>query len=293
MMVFAPKMGAVEFKVSCKQCIGCRIDRTMDWATRCVHEAQMHQDNIFATFTYDDQHCPSNGGLVKSHFQDFMKRLRKQRAKKIRYYMCGEYGGKTNRPHYHALLFGEFMEDRQLWKQTSSGWLYRSEILEKLWGHGAVLIGDVTARSAAYVASYCQKKLTGEAAEKVIPETGLRRYERIDSSTGEIASVIPEYGQASLKPGIGASWFDKWGRSDALPRDEIVIDGKKRKVPAYYVERWRKSGSEISLRKAFRDVEYRRFLKSEEFREERTPERLAVRESVAKAGLSRTTKDNV
>ena len=110
----------------CGQCLGCRLKRSQEWATRVVHEAQMHDDqNAFITLTY--QEAPD--GLVKQHFTAFMKKLRKTvYPKKIRFFMCGEYGkvypnndysspspppsvlgmvGRTlGRPHYHAIIFG-------------------------------------------------------------------------------------------------------------------------------------------------------------------------------------------
>ncbi|WNK14432.1 MAG: replication initiator protein [Microvirus sp.] len=205
--------------------------------------------------------------------------------------MCGEYGGISNRPHYHAVIFGHRADDLVEFKKTRSGVLWTSKKMDYLWGKGAVTVGDVTAQSAAYVASYCQKKITGKGKESVSPITGMRHYERIDTLTGEITEVMPEFGGMSLKPGIGASWLDKW-ETDALPRDEVVIDGKKRKVPQYYLERFKKRDESLNKGKMFRDVEFKRFLKSEEFREEKTPERLAVREAVAKAGFTQQRKEN-
>ncbi|MDX8558692.1 hypothetical protein OZ663_18615, partial [Elizabethkingia sp. HX CGY] len=38
-------------------------------------------------------------------FQLFMKRARKLQEKKISYFLVGEYGSQTFRPHYHAIVF--------------------------------------------------------------------------------------------------------------------------------------------------------------------------------------------
>ena len=40
----------------CGQCMACRLNKSRDWATRCVLEAKMHKDNCFVTLTYKDLH---------------------------------------------------------------------------------------------------------------------------------------------------------------------------------------------------------------------------------------------
>ena len=47
--------------VSCGQCIGCRLERSRQWAIRCMHEASLHESNCFVTLTYSDdgiKHLP-------------------------------------------------------------------------------------------------------------------------------------------------------------------------------------------------------------------------------------------
>jgi len=70
-----------------------------------MHEAKYHEQKAFLTLTYDDLHLPDNGSLDKTHYQKFMKRLRKELNpsgtkpedyKKLRYFMCGEYGDTTH-----------------------------------------------------------------------------------------------------------------------------------------------------------------------------------------------------
>ena len=75
----------------CGRCVGCRLERSRQWAVRCMHEASMHMFNSFVTLTYDDDHLPEYNSLNYKHFQDFMKRLRKSHNG-VRFYMCGEYG---------------------------------------------------------------------------------------------------------------------------------------------------------------------------------------------------------
>jgi hypothetical protein len=60
-----------------------------------------------ASFVVNNGVVPEDGSLNVAHFQKFMKRLRDRiKPLKIRFFHCGEYGDKTRRPHYHALIFG-------------------------------------------------------------------------------------------------------------------------------------------------------------------------------------------
>ena len=94
-------------ELPCGQCIGCRLERSRQWAMRCLHEASLYDSNSFITLTYDDSNLPYGGSLNYEDFQKFMKRLRKRINSKVRFYMGGEYGSEgTMRPHFHACLFG-------------------------------------------------------------------------------------------------------------------------------------------------------------------------------------------
>ncbi len=215
----------VPIKVPCGQCIGCRLERSRQWAIRCVHEGALHDHNSFITLTYDDKHLPPTGTLVKAHFQKFIKRLRKQILPlKIRYYHCGEYGDKLRRPHYHAIIFGYAFPDRQLFKDGKNK-LYTSTILEKCWTAGFSTIGDLTFETAAYTARYIMKKVNGKNAD--------HHYRNIDKTTGEYWQIQPEYTTMSRRPGIAADWFKRYSL-DCYPSDFITIKGRKMKPPKYY-----------------------------------------------------------
>lgn len=150
--------------VPCGQCLGCRLERSRQWAVRCMHEASLYDRNCFITLTYDDDNLPADRSLHYSHFQLFMKRLRKAHGDGIRFYMCGEYGEKKGRPHYHACLFNFNFDDLTLWQERRGTKLYRSKSLERLWPYGFSTVGGVTFQSAAYVARYIMKKVTGDRA---------------------------------------------------------------------------------------------------------------------------------
>lgn len=132
---FTPSRGAKFIQLPCGQCIGCRLAHSRDWATRCVHEAHMHDHNCFITLTYSPENLPEGGTLVRKHFTDFMKRLRKALSVddiSIRFFGCGEYGSKLERPHYHAIIFGYDFPDKTLHKAGRFN-LFRSSLLERCW----------------------------------------------------------------------------------------------------------------------------------------------------------------
>ena len=259
----------------CGQCIGCRLERSRQWAIRCMHEAQMHEENSFITLTYDDDHIPSDRSLHYRDFQLFIKRLRKRYlGRRIRFYMAGEYGENFGRPHWHACIFGLGFDDKKLWKRSPSGLnLYRSENLELLWPFGYSSIGDVTFESAAYVARYIMKKVTGKNADK--------HYTEIDPDTGVITDRRPEFNKMSLKPGIGYEWYKKY-TSDVYPNDYVVIRGKKVKPPKYYDKNYK-----IDNPYEFDEILYKREINGKLNSEDNTFERLKVKEIVQQAKLQK------
>lgn len=248
-IVFNPRDAFMDMPVSilCGRCIGCRLEKSRQWAVRSMHEAQLYKDNSFITLTFSDTHLPKNNSLDLEIFQKFMKRFRKsysgttlvqeQKIDKrgnewtkssypIRFLHCGEYGKKNQRPHYHALIFNYDFPDKYLWKSHNGQNYYRSEILEKLWPYGHSVIGDVTFESAAYVARYVTKKITGDQA--------IDYYNEIDYTTGEVISErTPEYATMSRRPGIAKRWYDKY-KDDVYPSDYIIINEKKVKPPKFY-----------------------------------------------------------
>lgn len=215
--------------VPCGRCIGCRIDRTRQWMVRNVHENMMHNESAFLTLTIApenmEKHGPSVSNLVH---QKFIRALRKKlEPKKIRFYMCGEYGENFNRPHYHYLIFGHGFPDKTPWQRLRGIQYYRSEFLEKIWTYGFATIGAVTPETAGYTARYVMKKFLGDESDK--------HYQAVDASTGELIQLTPEFCRMSLKPGIGQEWFEKYGRSDIYDSgDFVVINGKKYRCPRYY-----------------------------------------------------------
>lgn len=249
-------------KLPCGQCVGCRLEKSRQWAVRCMHEAKQHEHNCFLTLTYNNENLPKDMSLQPQHMTKFWKRLRKKYGNNIRYYYCGEYGERTGRPHYHACVFGFDFEDKKLWKMSQENALYRSESLEKLWPYGFSSIGLVTFESAAYVARYILKKRTGDAAEE--------HYNYVDSD-GVIYSRMPEYTRMSRRPGIGKGWIEAY-KGDVYPHDFVVIKGNKYRPPRYYDEQLEE---EVKA-----ELKAKRRRNAEKHVENNTPERRKVREQV-------------
>ena len=244
-IVFNRKAGYVDMPVTvpCGRCIGCRLDYSRMWAIRCVHEASQHAENSFVTLTYNNDHLPENMSVNKEELQKFFKRLRKELdGKFIRYFACGEYGEKLQRPHYHAIIFGHsFMDDRILHAKRNGHLLYRSPTLEKVWKFGFSLIGEVTFQSAAYVARYVVKKRKGDD-NYVDPKTGKSNkeyYMIVDKETGEVHFREPEFcimsrGSKKRKTGgLGRGWLEKY-KSDTDKDFITMVDGSKHPLPKYY-----------------------------------------------------------
>ena len=78
----------VPVQIPCGRCIGCRLDRSLSWALRCVHEASLHDQNCFVTLTFNDSSLPSDASLKVADFQNFMKRLRQEVSpRKVRFFI--------------------------------------------------------------------------------------------------------------------------------------------------------------------------------------------------------------
>lgn len=221
--------------IPCGQCIGCRLERSRQWAIRLMKEHKLHDRTSFLTLTYHNDHLPyhwfdtsgkkiitKQPTLNLEDIQLFLKRLRKHFAPyPLRYFQCGEYGETHGRPHHHMILFGEdFCKDRYPIENSRSGHpQYSSLTLEKLWGKGRVTISQTSFESAAYVARYCLKKVTG---------SGSRFFYQ---------KRKPEYVTMSRNPGIASAFFDEFA-PDIYPHDEIIPDiGRPASLPPKYFDK--------------------------------------------------------
>lgn len=195
----------------CGQCVGCRLEHSRQWANRCMLELKDHKSAYFVTLTYDNDHVPvsyyadPNTGealealsLSKRDWQLFMKRLRKAHpSPPLRFFMAGEYGSTTFRPHYHAIIFGLELNDLVPYKRSEIGYqYYTSETLQKVWSVdgvpiGYVVVGEVTWETCAYTARYVMKKLNGDLSE-------FYKFHNIE----------PEFTLMSRRPGIARNYYE-------------------------------------------------------------------------------------
>ncbi|UIB81351.1 replication initiator protein [Flyfo microvirus Tbat1_59] len=138
-------------EVPCGKCLECKKGRVDAWALR-LQTQLLHSDSAqFITLTYDDNNLPySNNGNMSLYYVDtqrFLKRLRKRNdsktANKIKYYLVGEYGSQTYRPHYHCIIFNVVDPDD----------------IRAAWTHGHVDIGRVEDASIYYTLKYVTKNL--------------------------------------------------------------------------------------------------------------------------------------
>lgn len=159
-------------ELPCGVCAPCRVNRRRIWQTRLMLEASVSEASSFVTLTYDDDHLPGDGCVDRRDPQLFLKRLRQTvKPRKVRYYLVGEYGDVSLRPHYHLAMFGVGVEDQG--------------VLERCWGNGFVHIGSLTVQSAGYVLGYMDKAATKKGDPRL---KGLR----------------PEFASMSLRPvGLG------------------------------------------------------------------------------------------
>jgi len=228
--------------IPCGQCIGCRLERSRQWAIRIMKESKLHDRNSFLTLTYTDDYLPyhwhdATGKKITcprptlnlEDIQLFLKRLRKHFApNRLRFFQCGEYGESTLRPHHHVILFGEdFCKDRVRVENSRSGFpQYKSQLLHNLWGKNSapwqdafITISDVSFESAAYTARYALKKISGPGQSFIL------------------RNAKPEYVTMSRNPGIASAYFDEF-QNDIYPHDEIIPEiGRPPSLPPKYFDK--------------------------------------------------------
>jgi len=199
--------------VPCGRCPPCKIRRVNEWCFRMMQEYKLHLHAHFVTLTYDTEHVPisDNGFLTlrKKDFQDYMKRLRKLVPDyNLKYYACGEYGTKNQRPHYHAIIFG-VDDDQKFFDAWSLGGIH----------FGQVHVGKVTQDSVAYTMKYIDK-------------SEYRKKHARDDRQAEFSL---------MSKGLGANYITdeiaRYHKSD-LSRMYVTRDGgHKVSLPRYYRDR--------------------------------------------------------
>lgn len=264
------------FRVPCGTCIGCRLEYSRQWSVRIMHEASLHDANSFLTLTYDDDHVPHDFSLDHNHIVQFMDRLRADRRYRgldpVRYYMCGEYGDRTSRPHYHMCMFGEdFSADRKMYSINNGNHLYTSDYLDDKWRLGACQIGSLTVQSASYVARYVVDKQRAQDS-----------YEIVDPESGELFTRRLPYCRMSLRPAVGRRWIEQYSAEVYdNENDSCYADGRMHVRPPRYYDR---VVSE-QLGKNIDGLKQKRVDRAVTMSDNNTSDRLAVREQVKLAQI--------
>lgn len=190
-----------EYFIDCGRCEGCRSRQRQDWGVRIYHESKEYDRTSFVTLTYDDEHCPEK--ISRKEIQWFIKRLRKEWHRPIRYFVTGEYGEKYGRPHYHAIIFNE---DFLGGADHVSDRMYINGKLQDIWGLGQVQIAPFSIETAMYTAGYTAKKI----------------------GSSDTFSLM------SRKPPIGKRWVEKYAEN--IRRNaNVVVEGREYSIPKVYM----------------------------------------------------------
>lgn len=231
------------FQLPCGKCTECRLDYAKEWALRSIKEAMMYEKNSFVTLTYNDENLGENK-LQYSDFQDFVQKLRdkiletnikgwtskngkekhqyreefKEELEKLRIsiFSTGEYGTKSKRKHFHALIFNYYPGDAIYYKSNDIGdKIYTSDTLNALWGRGFVTVGAISLESAGYCARYAAKSLEHG-------HDGEHQYTAISKK--------------SNKNAIGKKWIEKYWKN-VFELGYVDHEGKKMPIPRYF-KKW-------------------------------------------------------
>jgi len=143
--------------------------------------------------------------LKYSDTQQFWKDLRYRNSlvsdEKIKYFLAGEYGEKTYRPHYHAIVYNI--------KDVND--------IEKTWDKGQIHVGKVQEASIYYTLKYALK-----SAGKI------KKSDPWDDRTIE---------KALMSKGLGVSYLTdemvKYHKED-VERGVTMLGNKKLPLPRYY-----------------------------------------------------------
>ncbi len=207
---------SAEIQFPCGKCIGCQRRRQVEWSERGYLESKNWENNYFLTFTYNEENefkiINSKTNILEvlpTEYQKFLKRLRKYywqhyRHRPIRFIASGEYGEKSGRPHFHLVLYNLPIFDLEFWGYINGSNLSTSKIINKIWGNGHVLIGEVNTKSIGYVVGYTTKKVFNKDKEKFRKK---------------------EFFTMSRRPGIGYYYFEKH-KKDLYKNDKVMIHTK-------------------------------------------------------------------
>lgn len=187
--------------VPCGKCNFCLQTKRFDWSFRISQELKVSTSAHFLTLTYSDENPSFDNQVHKEHLQLFFKRLRKLSVTRLRYYAVGEYGTKTNRAHYHAIIFN--MDSNAV------------GALPSIWNSGFVHVGTVTPASIHYVTKY------------------------VINRDQDFKGREPPFALMSRRPGLGSNYLvtHKWWHRDDM-RFYSQVNGVKARLPRFYKDKF-------------------------------------------------------
>ena len=232
---------AEHYLIPCGHCSECQKARRREWSDRLSLEASIYKPSevYFLTLTYDDAHIDlcgqSKTGLYNlnyEHFREFTKQLRLFYQNcykpmfdgfvavpdKFRFFLCGEYGDHTFRPHAHVISFGlDFLSTPGAVSlcNRSGAEIFHVPLFGDLWPYGHVDCCRAQPGSFRYVAGYVLKKLD--------------KLDKYDS-----LGLVPERAIMSKKPAIGVPFFE--ANKDLIRETGVYIDpfdGSMRDIPRF------------------------------------------------------------
>lgn len=202
-----PYMSSTGLAYGCGQCLPCLYNKRRVWTHRIMLEAMQYEHNAFVTLTYSDENLPERHSVVPDHTRLFLNRLRGRVApERFRFFLVGEYGDKSERPHYHAAIFNfkscEYGQSR--YSRVKTRCCDRCELVRETWGLGNVFLGTLEDDSAGYMAGYVTKRMT-----------------RGDDV--RLKGRHPEFTRQSNRPGLGKDAM--WEVASVLMRYELAVAG--------------------------------------------------------------------
>lgn len=194
--------------VPCGTCYSCLSNKRNQWTFRLSYEAKSSFSSFFVTLTYADEYCDMK--LHKTDFQQFVKRFRRHNKQKIKYFCLGEYGPKTERPHYHCLLFfKEYISVNKVY-----------DLIKKEWPQGQIFIGQVEEASIHYCTSFHVDK---------------------GNTPKHLKKSNPSFTLMSTRPAIGSDYYDsnnlKSYHKDINNPFVTSKDGFKQAIPRLYKQK--------------------------------------------------------
>lgn len=148
-------------------------------------EAKAHPATAFVTLTYKDEYLTMAGNrptVVPRDLDLWLHRVRKHKhVTPFKYFAIGEYGCKTERPHYHALLFG--LDADNIQDAVHDTWAKKGDPI------GRLTVDPIHTSHPAYVAHYTTKKIS---ADKETEWLGGRHKEFTRRSRGLGHIAVPD-----------------------------------------------------------------------------------------------------